>query len=77
MILSHRDLELINSVSKLKFNSIDDVTTLPKEDVLDIIELLGNLIGYDSEIDDIDAIGLEADNAISKLLLLLEKRGEM
>jgi hypothetical protein len=38
---------------------------------------LGSLIGYDEKIGDINDIEREVDDVISKLLVLLEKCGEM
>lgn len=77
MEFTNRDIELINSVSSDKFNCSSDINKLSKDEALDLTDLLGNLIGYDSIKKDIDALGLEADNVISKLLIMLEKRGEM
>ena len=65
MKLTERELELINSVS------------FTKEELFRLTDLLSDLIGYDSEVEDIDSIGLEADNIISKILIALEKRGEL
>jgi len=77
MILTEKDLAIINSVSERKFISIGEIIKLSKAEVLNLTDLLGGLIGYDSVKKDIDDIGIDADNVISKLLILLEKRGEM
>lgn len=77
MKFNERDLELINRVSKNKFTTSEEINNMNKDDVLELTINLGSLIGYDSTIGDIDALGLEADNIISKLLIMLEKRGEM
>ena len=67
MKLTERELELINSVCWKD----------TKEELFRLTDLLSDLIGYDSEVEDIDSIGLEADNIISKILIALEKRGEL
>ncbi len=76
-MLTDRELEIVNSVSTTKFKTDKEIIALSKEKILDLTDLLGGLIGYDATIGDIDALGLEADNIISKLLIMLEKRGEM
>lgn len=77
MILSEREIELINKVSKSNYKSSDSITKLPKTEILNLTDLLGNLIGFDVVAGDIDDLGREADSIISKLLVLLERRGEM
>ena len=77
MKFNERDLELINRISRHKFTTSEEINSMDKDDVLKLTVDLGSLIGYDSTIGDIDALGLEADNIISKLLIMLEKRGEM
>lgn len=77
MKLTERELELINSVCWKAIKTSNEIDLLSKEELLKLADLLSDLIGYNSEIDDIDNIGLEADNIISKILIALENRGEM
>lgn len=77
MKLNQSDLQFINKVSARKYDSIDDVQNLNKEKILNMIDRLSELIGYDEAIDDIDEVGKRADKVISKLLILLETRGDM
>ena len=74
------DLDIINlSLKELtKFKTVKDIEALPKSAIMSLIEdHLTNLIGFDKEKKDIDDLGEKADDVISKLLTLLEKRGEM
>lgn len=50
---------------------------MSRDEIIDLTDLLGGLIGYDKETDDIDELGRLADDAISTLLVLLEERGLM
>lgn len=77
MKLNQSDLQIINKVSARKYDSIYDVLNLNKEKILNIIDRLSELIGYDVGTDDIDEFGKRVDNVISKLLILLEKRGDI
>ncbi len=77
MDLNNKDLELINMVSGGDFRCFDEISKMSRDEIIDLTDSLGSLIGYDSTTNDIDALGLEADNVISKLLKMLEKRGEM
>ena len=77
MILSEREIELINKVSKCNYKSSDSIAKLSKTEILKLTDLLGNLIGFDVVTGDLDDLGREADSIISKLLVLLERRGEM
>lgn len=77
MKLNQSDLQVINKVSVGQYDSIDDVQNLNKEKILNMIDRLSELIGYDEAIDDIDEMGKRADNVISKLLILLETRGDI
>ena len=77
MKLNQSDLQIINKVSTRKYDSIYDVQNLNKEKILNMIDRLSELIGYDEAIDDIDEVGKRADKVISKLLILLESRGDM
>ena len=70
-------MQVINKVSVGQYDSIDDVQNLNKEKILNMIDRLSELIGYDEAIDDIDEMGKRADNVISKLLILLETRGDI
>jgi len=56
MILTEKDLAIINSVSERKFISIGEIIKLSKAEVLNLTDLLGGLIGYDS---------VKKDNVIS------------
>ena len=77
MKLNQSDLQIINKISARKYDSIYDVQNLNKEKILNMIDRLSELIGYDEAIDDIDEVGKRADKVISKLLILLESRGDM
>ena len=77
MKLNQSDLQIINKVSARKYDSIYDVQNLNKEKILNMIDRLSELIGYDVGTDDIDEFGKRVDNVISKLLILLEKRGDI
>ena len=77
MKLNQSDLQVINKVSVGQYDSIDDVQNLNKKQILNMIDRLSELIGYDEAIDDIDEVGKRADKVISKLLILLESRGDM
>ena len=77
MKLNQSDLQIINKVSARKYDSIYDVQNLNKEKIFNMIDRLSELIGYDEAIDDIDEVGKRADKVISKLLILLESRGDM
>lgn len=77
MKLNQSDLQVINKVSVGQYDSIDDVQNLNKKQILNMIDRLSELIGYDEAIDDIDELGKRADNVISKLLILLETRGDI
>ena len=77
MKLNQSDLQVINKVSVGQYDSIDDVQNLNKKQILNMIDRLSELIGYDEAIDDIDELGKRADNVISKLLILLETRGDL
>ena len=77
MKLTERELELINSVCWKDIQTSNEIDSFTKEELFRLTDLLSDLIGYDSEVEDIDSIGLEADNIISKILIALEKRGEL
>ena len=77
MKLTERELELINSVCWKDIQTSNEIDSFTKEELFRLTDLLSDLIGYDSEVEDIDSIGLEADNSISKILIALEKRGEL
>ena len=77
MKLNQSDLQIINKISARKYDSIYDVQNLNKEKILNMIDRLSELIGYDVGTDDIDEFGKRVDNVISKLLILLEKRGDV
>ena len=77
MRLTERELELINSVCWKDIQTSNEIDSFTKEELFRLTDLLSDLIGYDSEVEDIDSIGLEADNIISKILIALEKRGEL
>ncbi len=77
MTINDRDIELINMVQKDKKLKKEDVLLISKDEMINLTILLGELIGYDSNKDDIDTLGEEADRLISKLLKILELRGEM
>ena len=77
MKLNNDDIELINLVQKENKYSIEEVLLLSREDILNLTDLLGGLIGYDNVTNDIDSFGRKADSTISKLLELLEQRNEM
>ena len=77
MKLDQGDMQIICKVSVEKYEDIDDVLNLNKEKILNIIDRLSELIGYDVGTDDIDEFGKRVDNVISKLLILLEKRGDV
>ena len=72
--LDERDLQLINQVYTDKVLTEQDILLMPDKEIIQLTYLLGGLIGYDKEIDDIDAVGKMADDTISKLLVILEKR---
>ncbi len=72
--LDERDLQLINQVYTDKVLTEQDILLMPDKEIIELTYLLGGLIGYDKEIDDIDAVGKMADDTISKLLVILEKR---
>lgn len=76
MNLTARELELIRIASSKNYNE-KEIKSMSKKELLDLTDNLGSLIGYDPITEDIDAMGLEADNVISKILVFLEKRGEM
>ncbi len=76
MNFTERDLQLINISSQKKYKA-NEIMSLDADTVFQLTIDLGSLIGYDANIDDIDALGLEADNVISKLLKMLEERGDM
>ena len=78
--LNEDDLKIINlSLDESRaFKTINDVELLSKNDIMNLIEKnLSGLIGYDKDKGDIDDLGEKADNVISKLLILLRKRGDM
>lgn len=77
MYFTDRDIELINMLQSNKNYSERDIVNMNRIQILDLTDSLGDLIGYDKISGDIDKLGLEADLVISKLLKLLEKRGEM
>lgn len=77
MKLDDRDIKLINLVQNDKKYTINDILSLTKEEILLLIDLISNLIGYDKTINDIDDLGEKADRLISKLLYQLEKRKEL
>ena len=72
--LDERDLQLINQVYTDKVLTEQDILLMPDKEIIELTYLLGGLIGYNKEIDDIDAVGKMADDTISKLLVILEKR---
>lgn len=74
---SETDLRLINEVYKQKTLPEQDIRQMSSDEIIDLTDLLGGLIGYDKETDDIDELGRLADDAISTLLVLLEERGLM
>ena len=77
MKLDQGDMQIICKVSVEKYEDIDDVLNLNKEKILNIIDRLSELIGYDVGTDDIDEFDKRVDNVISKLLILLENRGDI
>ena len=74
---SETDLRLINEVYKQKTLTEQDIRQMSRDEIIDLTDLLGGLIGYDKETNDIDELGRLADDAISTLLVLLEERGLM
>lgn len=74
---SETDLRLINEVYTQKTLTEQDIRQMSRDEIIDLTDLLGGLIGYDKETDDIDELGRLADDAISTLLVLLEERGLM
>ena len=74
---SETDLRLINEVYKQKTLTEQDIRQMSRDEIIDLTDLLGGLIGYDKETDDIDELDRLADDAISTLLVLLEERGLM
>ncbi len=80
MKLSEKELLFIKSIINEFSLGIDfsDYEKLNKEDVLKVINFgLSRYIGYDYKSEDIDEVGKLADDIISKLLIMLEQRGEM
>lgn len=78
--LNESDLLLINNIlnGKKTYNKIEDIENLTKKEILILIEdKLSKFIGYDMEKNDIDKLGEQVDEIISKLLQFLEKRGEL
>ena len=78
--LNDSDLLLINKSlnGSMAYEEISDIEALSKDEIMSLIENhISSLIGYDSRKGDIDALGEEADEVISKLLQFLAKRGEM
>ena len=74
---SETDLRIINEVYTQKTLTEQDIRQMSRDEIIDLTDLLGGLIGYDKEIDDVDELGRLADDAISTLLVLLEERGLM
>ncbi len=77
MYFTDRDIEIINMSQSNAHYSEKDIMSMNRNQILDLTDALGGLIGYDKVAGDIDRLGSEADGVISKLLQLLEKRGEM
>ena len=78
--LNKSDLLLINNIlnEKKTYNKIEDIEKLRKKEILILIEdKLSKFIGYDMEKKDIDKLGEQVDEIISKLLQFLEKRGDL
>lgn len=74
MNLNQLDLDVINLVSDVKFTCVNQIFSLSREQIINLTDLLGGLIGFDEDTNDIDNLGKLADAVISKLLIMLENR---